>query len=155
MKFTLRMAATFATALSFTAMSTPVLAHSDDPHPDTLKATQGGQLGVAGVFSYELVIDKNAKEGADSAVVVYVTDHAGKKVQTAGASGTATILAGKLKASAVLKPDGDNRMKGNANYAASPNMKVLVSITLAGKPPEQTRFTPLSVAKDGHTDHQH
>ncbi|MCF8212010.1 MAG: hypothetical protein K9K38_21785 [Rhodoferax sp.] len=154
MKFALRMAATFATVLSLTAMSSQVLAHSDDPHPDTLKATQGGQLGVAGAFSYELVIDKNAKEGSESAVVVYVTDHAGKKVQTTGASGTATILAGKLKASALLKPDGDNRMKGSANYAASPNMKVLVSITLAGKPPEQTRFTPLAVAKDGHTVNQ-
>ena len=155
MKFATRIAATFATALSLTAMSNLVLAHSDDPHPDTLKATQGGQLGVAGAFSYELVIDKNAKEGAESAVVVYVTDHAGKKIQTAGGSGTATILAGKLKASAILKPDGDNRMKGSASYAATPDMKVLVSITLAGKPPEQTRFTPLAVAKDGHTDHQH
>jgi hypothetical protein len=126
MKFALRMAATCATALSLAATSYPVLAHSDDPHPDTLKATQGGQLGVAGAFSYELVIDKKAKEGVDSAVVVYVTDHAGKKVQTAGASGTATILAGKLKASAILKPDGDNRMKGSANYAATPDIKVLV-----------------------------
>jgi len=155
MKFALRMAATCATALSLTTMSNLVLAHSDDPHPDTLKATQGGQLGVAGAFSYELVIDKNAKEGSESVVIVYVTDHAGKKVQTAGANGTATILAGKLKASALLRPDGDNRMKGSTQYAATPDMKVLVSITLAGKPPEQTRFTPLAVAKDGHTDHQH
>lgn len=152
MKFALRVAATFATVLSLTS---PVLAHSDDPHPDTLKAMQGGQLGVAGAFSYELVIDKNAKEGVESAVMVYVTDHAGKKIQTTGASGTATILAGKLKASAILKPDGDNRMKGSTKYTATPDMKVLVSITLAGKLPEQTRFTPLAVAKDGHTDHQH
>ena len=155
MKTTLRFAATLATVLSLTGFAGSALAHGDEPHPDTLKAMQGGQLGVAGAFSYELVIDKNAKEGVDSAVTVYVTDHAGKKIQTAGASGTATILTGKLKASAMLKPDGDNRMKGVAKYAAAADMKVLISITLAGKPPEQTRFTPLAVAKDGHTDHQH
>lgn len=152
MKFVLRVVATLATALSLTTFAGNVLAHSDAPHPDNLKATQGGQLGVAGTFSYELVVDKKAKEGVDSAVIVYVTDHAGKKIQTAGASGTATILAGKLKASAMLKPDGDNRMKGSTNYAATADMKVLVSITLAGKPPEQTRFTPLASPKDGPTD---
>ena len=155
MKTALRLAATLATVLSLTAYADAALAHSDAPHPDTLKATHGGQLGVAGALSYELVVDKKAKDGVESAVVVYVTDHAGQKVQTTGASGTATILAGKLKASAKLTPDGDNRMKGVANYVAAPDMKVLISISLSGKPPEQTRFTPLAAAKDGHTDHQH
>jgi hypothetical protein len=155
MKFASRFAATFATVLSLTIYAGDAMAHSDAPHPDTLKATQGGQLGVAGAFSYELVIDKNAKDGVESPVMVYVTDHAGKKMQTAGASGTATILAGKLKASAILTPNGDNRMKGVTKYAAAPDMKVLISITLSGKQPEQTRFTPLAAAKDGHTDHQH
>lgn len=155
MKFAMRLAATFATVLSLTTYAGSAFAHSDAPHPDTLKAMQGGQLGVAGALSYELVIDKNAKESAESVVMVYVTDHAGKKMQTTGASGTATILSGKIKASAMLKPDGDNRMKGVTKYAATADMKVLVSITLAGKPPEQTRFTPLTATKDGHTDHQH
>ena len=155
MKMTMRFAATFATVLTLTTYAGYALAHSDAPHPDSLKATQGSQLGVAGAFNYELVIDKNAKEGVESAVMVYVTDHAGKKMQTAGASGTATILAGKLKASAILTPDGDNRMKGVAKYAAIPDVKVLVSITLPGVKPEQTRFTPMAAAKDGHTDHEH
>lgn len=155
MKTAMRLAATFATVWSLTTYAGYALAHSDAPHPDTLEATQGGQLGVAGAFNYELVIDKKAKDGVESSVIVYITDHAGKKIQTTGASGTATILAGKLKASAILTPDGANRMKGVAKYAATPDMKVLVSITLAGNPPEQTRFTPLAIAKDGHTDHQH
>ena len=154
MKFALHLVTTLATALSLTSVSNIALAHGDAPHPDSLKAVQGGQLGVAGAFSYELVIDKTAKEGRESTVMVYVTDHAGKKVQTAGASGTATILAGKLKANASLKPDGDNRMKGLTQYTAQPNMKVLVSITLAGKPPEQTRFTPMSITQNGLTEPQ-
>jgi hypothetical protein len=46
-------------------------------------------------------------------------------------------------------------MKGVAKYAPTPDTKVVVSITLAGKQPEQARFTPLAVAKDTHTDHKH
>ena len=84
-----------------------------------------------------------------------MSDDAGKKVSTAGASGTATILSGKVKATATLVPDGDNRMKGVAKYASTPGMKVVVSIALSGKQPEQARFTPLAVAKDAHTDHKH
>ena len=147
MKSASRLAAILATALTLASGATSALAHNDAPHPDTLKAAHGGQLGVAGIYSYELVVVKDAKDGKESPVVVYVTDHAGQKIPTAGASGTATILAGKLKASLTLQPDGDNRLKGIAKYAATPDMKVVVSITLSGKPPEQTRFTPMAVAK--------
>lgn len=155
MKSVSHWATALATALVLATGATSALAHSDAPHPDTLKAANGGQLGVAGSSSYELVVVRDAKEAKESPVLVYVTDHAGKKLPTAGASGTAMILAGKIKASVTLQPDGDNRMKGLAKYAASPDMKVVVSITLAGQQPEQTRFTPLAVAKDGHTDHTH
>ena len=131
------------------------MAHGDALHPDTLKAAHGGQLGVAGSYGHELVVVKDAKDLKASPIEVYVTDHAGQKISTAAATGTATILAGKQKSAATLRPDGDNRMKGMANYTATPDMKVVVSITLAGKPPEQTRFTPLATAKDGHSDHPH
>ena len=130
------------------------LAH-DDAYLDTQKAPNGGQLRMAGPYHYELVLVKDAKEARENPVVVYVTDHAGQRIPTAGAAGTATILAGKLKAAATLKPDGDNRMKGVAKYASTPDTKAVVSITLAGKQPEQARFTPLAVAKDTHTDHKH
>ena len=130
------------------------LAH-DDAYLDTQKAPNGGQLRMAGPYHYELVLAKDAGEVKENPVVVYVTDHAGQRIPTAGAAGTATILAGKLKAAATLKPDGDNRMKGVAKYASTPDTKAVVSITLAGKQPEQARFTPLAVAKDTHTDHKH
>lgn len=150
-----RIAASLALTLTLISAGTSAFAHADEPHPNTLKAVQGGQLGVAGTYSYELVIAKGAKEGVESPVVVYVTDHAGKKIPTVGASGTATILAGKQKYAVVLQPDGDNRMKGVAKYSSVPNMKVLISVTLAGKAPEQTRFTPLAVSGDGHSEHAH
>jgi hypothetical protein len=88
-------------------------------------------------------------------VVVYVTDHAGAKIPTVGAGGTATILAGKQKASVKLVPDGDNRLKGMATYSSTPDMKVVVSITLPGKSAEQARFTPLATGAASHAEHKH
>ena len=148
-------------AMLITAMTSPaVLAHSDEVL-DTQKAPNGGQLRMAGVYHFELVVARDSKESKDNPVVVFVSDHAGTKVSTVGAGGTATILAGKQKASVKLVPDGDNRLKGVGNYASTPDMKVVVSVTVAGKAAEQARFTPLApmappaAAKDGHTDHKH
>ena len=146
--------ASIAVLAGLTFAAGAALAH-DDAYLDTQKAPNGGQLRMAGPNHYELVLVKDAKEAKENPVVVYVTDHAGQRIPTAGAAGTATILAGKLKAAATLKPDGDNRMKGVAKYASTPDTKAVVSITLAGKQPEQARFTPLAVAKDTHTDHKH
>lgn len=130
------------------------LAHSDTP-ADVQKAANGGQLRMAGSYHYELVVAPEGKAAQDSPVLVFVTDHAGTKISTVGAAGTATILAGKTKAVATLLPAGDNRMQGTAKYASTPDMKVVVSITLPAKATEQVRFTPLAVAKDTHTDHHH
>ena len=146
--------ASIAVLAGLTFAAGAALAH-DDAYLDTQKAPNGGQLRMAGPNHYELVLVKDAKEARENPVVVYVTDHADQKIPTAGAAGTATILAGKLKGAATLKPDGDNRMKGVAKYASTPDTKVVVSITLAGKQAEQARFTPLAVAKDTHTDHKH
>ena len=59
-----------------------------------------------------------------------------------------TLLTGKQKAAVTLTPDGDNRMKGSAQYASDPGMKAVVSITLPGKSVEQARFTPLVETAD-------
>jgi len=132
--------------------SQSVFAHSDE-YLDTQTAPHGGQLRMAGIYHLELVVTKDSDGVKESPVVVYVTDHAGTKITTAGATGTATILAGKLKATATLSPDGENRMKGVAKYASSSDMKVVVSFTPSGKQSEQARFTPLAIAKDEHKDH--
>jgi hypothetical protein len=135
-----------AASSAFMLASQPLLAHSD-AYLDTQKGANGGQLRMAGPYHFELVVAGDNKEARDSAVVVHVTDHAGAKIATAGATGTATILAGKEKSTATLTADGDNRMQGSAKYASSPDMKVVVSITLAGKAAEQARFTPLAGSK--------
>ena len=114
-------------AASALGLSSPALLAHTDEVLDTQKAPNGGQLRMAGAYHYELVVAKDGKEAKDNPVVVYVTDHAGTKAPTNGASGTATLLAGKTKATATLVPDGDNRLKGIANYASAPDMKVVVS----------------------------
>jgi len=134
----------FVSAASLLGMVSPTLhAHSDE-YLDTQKSPNGGQMRMAGIYHFELVMAKDRKEARESPVVVHVTDHAGAKVPTAGATGTATILAGKQKATATLVPDGDNRMKGAAKYASTPELKAVVSITFPGKPAEQARFTPIT-----------
>lgn len=121
------------------------LAH-DDAYLDTQKSPNGGQQRMAGIYHFELVVAKDSKDARDNPVVVFVTDHAGTKVPTAGASGSATLLGGKLKATTALAPDGDNRLKGTAKYASTPDMKAVVSVTFPGRSAEQARFEPMKGA---------
>ncbi|MBI3101148.1 MAG: hypothetical protein HYY98_06320 [Burkholderiales bacterium] len=131
-------------------------AHTDE-YLDTQTAPHGGQLRMAGVLHFELVVAKNSPQAQNNPVVVYVTDHAGTKTSTAGAKGTVTILAGKAKTTIHLAPDGDNALKGTGSYASTPDMKAVVSVTLAGQNTEQARFTPLaktgSSRQDEHAGH--
>lgn len=120
-----------------------VFAHSDKPDAP---GPNGGQVRQAGAYDFELVMVKDSQDVKENPVIVYVTVHDKDKARTAGATGSATILAGKLKAVSTLKPDGDNRMKGFAKYSSAADMKVVVSIALNGQAAEQARFTPLAKA---------
>lgn len=114
-------------------------AHSDE-YLDTQTAPHGGQLRMAGMQHYELVVKPNE-------ITVYLTDHAGAKLDSKGAAGTATVLSGKAKASVKLQPSGDNALKGAGKFDLAPDMKVVVSIALPGQAAQQARFTPLQKAK--------
>jgi len=137
--------------------SAPLLAHTDAVL-DTQKAPNGGQLRMAGVYHFELVLAKDAQvehqhdnmQNKENQILLFVTDHACTKIPTAGATGTATVMSGKQKATVTLLPDGDNKLKGVGKFAASADTKVVVSITMAGKPAEQARFTPQAAAKHAH-----
>ncbi len=142
-------------AVSAVGLASPALLAHTDAVLGTQKGPNGGQLRAAGPYHFELVVAKDSKEVKDNPVIVHVTDHAGAKVPSGGASGTATILSGKTKGATTLVPDGDNRLKGMAKYRSTPDMKAVVSIIFPGKAAEQARFTPLATAKDGHADHKH
>ena len=99
MKFRKMMSTAVAASVAglFALASINAMAHTDE-YLDTQKSAKGGQLRMAGVYHFELVVSKDSQEAKDNPVVVYVTDHAGTKVPTVGAKGTATILSGKAKA---------------------------------------------------------
>lgn len=137
------------------AMSTPLAIAHDDAYLDSQKSSNGGQVRMAGIYHVELVLAKDSKSSGENQVLVYVTDHAGAKIPTIGASATATILSGKVKSTATLVPDGENRLKGTAKYSATPDLKVVVSVVLAGKSPEQARFTPFAMAHEASESHKH
>lgn len=122
---------------------TPSLAH-DDAYLDSLTAPHGGQIRMAGTLHLELVVHKDGADGKPRPIEVYVTDHAGTKQPTAGASATVTLLSSKNKVTAELKPDGDNKLKGQASYAPTPDLKAIVSVTMPGEDAQQARFTPLA-----------
>ena len=148
----MKQALMFIAASALMLTSPTLLAHTDE-YLDTLQAPNGGQLRMSGIYHFELVVAKDNKLARESPVVVYVTDHAGGKIPTVGAGGTATMAAGKQNVSVKLVADGDNRLKGVASYASTPDMKVTVSITLADKTARQARFTPLAVAQGSHGGH--
>lgn len=89
----------------------------------------GGVVAEAGLAQFEVV----AKDGK---VVVHVTNH-GAAVDTAGAKGKLTVLAGTAKSEIVLTPAGGNRLEGSGNVAGG--AKLLISVELPGQKPLQAR----------------
>ncbi len=96
----------------------------------------GGQLKHSGKYHLELVVK-------DNALTVYLIGDKDAKVATKGASGSATVLAGKGTSNVKLEPSGENALVGSGSFQPVPDMKVVVSVTLPGQPPLQARFTPL------------
>ena len=96
---------------------------------------------MAGPYHFELVLARDAAAPAERPVFLYVTDHAGTKVSTGGASGTALILSGAGKFTVPLEPHGENGLKGIGRYAAGSDAKAIVSVSFPGKATEQARFT--------------
>ncbi len=142
-------------ALSASLLFSGIAHAHDDAYLDTLKAPHGGQLRMAGAHHLELVLVKNSPTAKDNVILVYLTDHAGTPVSTQGVKASVTILAGKRKISSALQPDGDNRLKGQASYASTPDLKAVVSVTLPGQETQQARFTPLAPRPDAHANHTH
>lgn len=140
-------------ALAGLLAAAPAFGH-DDATLDKTSAPHGGQLRMAGPYHFELVVAPAADQARDAPLRVYVTDHAGTQVATTGAKGSVTILGGGAKVSLPLAPDGGNAMRGQGAYRSSTDMKVLVSITLAGQPALSARFTPLAaMATTDHAKH--
>ncbi len=114
------------TSLSFSLSlgATQALAHAEHGQPQ-----HGGIHAEAGEAQFEIV----AREGK---LTVYVTSH-GAPLDTAGASGKLTVLAGTAKSEIDLKPAGSNLLQGVGSVPAG--AKLLVNVQLAGKKALQAR----------------
>lgn len=141
--------ASLTSALLFAPMA---IAHTDE-YLDTVQTPHGGQMRMSGPLHLELVVVKDSADVKENPVIVYVTDHGGNSIATDGATGTIILLSGKTKASIALTPDGENRLKGVGKYASTPDMKAVVSVTLAGQAAEQASFKPLDMKSASHTMH--
>ena len=114
------------TSLSFSLSlgATQALAHAEHGQPQ-----HGGIHAEAGEAQFEIV----AREGK---LTVYVTSH-GAPLDTAGATGKLTVLAGTAKSEIDLKPAGSNLLQGVGSVPAG--AKLLVNVQLAGKKALQAR----------------
>lgn len=150
--------------LALSIGSNASFAHDNDTL-DKMKSPNGGQVRMAGMYHFELVMNKDSKGQKEDTITIYVTDHISNKIATKGATGTITILSGKNKTTLALTEDGDNKLKAKAKYVADAKLKVVLAINMPAKPVEQAQFTPFKPAKkeatmgdhamghDGHEGH--
>lgn len=102
------------------------LAHNDG------KAQHGGIYSTASDLEFELV---PAADGS----TLYIYDH-GKSFAADGISGKLTVLQGKEKSEAELKPAGENRLEAKGVKMAR-GAKAVASLSLPGKKPVTVRFS--------------
>lgn len=106
------------------SLPTAAMAHAEHGQPQF-----GGVVAEAGEAQFEVV-------GKDGRLVVHVTNH-GSPLDTSGASGKLTVLAGSAKQEYALKPAGGNRLEGSGSYGAG--AKLLLQVQLPGKKLLQAR----------------
>lgn len=97
-----------------------------------LTPKHGGVAAEAGGVVFELVATSDA-------LTLHVDDH-GQKIDTAGASGKVTLLAGADKKEAILTPAGDNKLEAKGAYKLASGTKAVAVVTLPGKSPATARF---------------
>ncbi len=127
-------------------MAIPVMVHAQQKHDhkhghkagEDEHGPNGGQLVEAGKYHLELVV-----KGQDLSLYVY--DQANKKIAASGAKATATIVGQNVKLE--LVPAGENLLKGAGTFEAKAATRVLISLTLAGQPAMQARFSPFHAHK--------
>ena len=97
------------------------------------KPKHGGIVQTAGDLSFELV----AKDGG---ATIYVDDH-GKNKQTAGATGTLTVLKGTQKTQLPLASGGDNTLVVKGEAKLEKGSKAVAAVTFADKKAVSVRFS--------------
>lgn len=120
------MKAFFISLLAATAFAAPVMAAEDHAakHGGVVVETKAGDL--------ELVAKPDS-------IVVHVSDH-GKAMKITSASGKVTVFNGNEKVEAPLTLSGD-KLEAKGTFKVGAGAKVLVELSLNGKPSVSTRVT--------------
>jgi hypothetical protein len=113
-------------------LCTALHAHSAQP-----AAAHGGQTRMAGPYLLELVT------GHDT-IVIYVTDHAGRPVDTAGGKGRAVVHTDGRAVTIEVRPAQTNALDGHGRYRLKRSSVVYVTVDLKSAPPHRTVFRPLA-----------
>lgn len=114
-----------------------------DAWADSVPAHHGGQVQDAGPYHFELVAQSNE-------LTIYVLGPGGKRVETQGVSGSATVLSGKAKETVRLASAGQNVLKGTGKFQIGADTTVAVSVTFPGQSAVQARFAPGAGHVGGH-----
>ena len=139
-------------------MFQPVWAHTDES-PDAISSPHGGQVRTAGPYHLELVVK-------DGELVLHVTDHADKEINTIGGEGKASIQLDKTgrRITVKLEPSQNNMLKGSGEFQINPATVIVVFVKLPEQEAYAARFTPLKpksigkkkkAGRDHDHDHQH
>lgn len=118
----------------------PALAHAPPVGP------HGGMQVHAGPLHQELVI-------ADGRLTLYLNTMQDKPVDTAGATGTATLLLDGAPVQVALAPAGPNSLSGQLDRAVSAGTRIATIVTLAGKGPLQARYEWKPADDHDHGEH--
>lgn len=97
------------------------------------KSHHGGVVAEIGHTEYELVAKPEL-------LTLYIYDD-DKPVSTKGATAALSLTSGNDKANAKLEPAGENKLEAKGTFKVAPGTRVLATITLEGKKPQQVRFT--------------
>lgn len=94
--------------------------------------SHGGVAREVKSITYELVARPDS-------LTLYLSDH-GKSIPTRGARAEAVIYAGNDKTTVALAPAGDNRMTARGSFKLGVGVRVMLTVTLAGKQPAKVSF---------------
>jgi hypothetical protein len=115
-------------AVTLSLFSSLALAHGDTPakHQGVIAEAASGDLAELSV--------------AGNMLMLYLSDHQGQAINSAGAVAEVTLLSSSGKQVLKLLPAGDNALMAQEAYSAPAGTKALVKLTLPGKAAEQFRF---------------
>ncbi|OYQ33593.1 hypothetical protein CHU95_14540 [Niveispirillum lacus] len=132
-----------AVALATLLTLSPVAAFGHAPPV----GAHGGMQVHAGPLHQELVIK-------DKVLTVYMNTMEDKPIDTAGATGSVTLLIDGAPVQVILTPAGSNSLSGKIDRDVPVGTRIATVVTLAGKGPVQARYEWKPAAAGGeHAGH--